>query len=437
MNSQPLAPSGLVLIRPINAGGQGEVWLAEASTGIHVAVKYMHMTGTEEQQAEDRRRFKREIDCQKSLSHPGVLPVLTADLVQTVPFYVMPLATCSLREVLKNNPQGLDETEAVRIFAAVVDAVAHAHANNVIHRDLKPENILMMDSQPMLSDFGLGRRLYSGSTTLTVKGLAWGTIHYSAPEQFSDLHTATPSADVYALGKILYELFTGKIPLGSLDYELVPASYRYAIMTATREAPGDRYASAVDFQREISILAQGPEVLTAPSTRAAEVARQLAAGGPTSTVSDLVRIFIENSSDSNLYCAVLIDLPGTVLVQMATTTRVEFAQIVRTFDTFAAGSHPWEYADKIATFLRAIFKASMDFEVRQIVIRRFLTLGATHNRFFVRDVFVDVVREAITDPMYVPFVADLLRADESGRNFVGRELRRVALPPAILDVMAA
>jgi hypothetical protein len=423
-------------IARIDGGGQGEVWRSTGDDGSTVAIKFMHLAGSQEEQDEDRRRFKREITCQSSLSHRGVMPVLGSNLSATPPFMIMPVADESLRGVLNRSASGLAEGEAVGLFEQILEAVAYAHGEGVIHRDLKPENVLLLNGAPLLADFGLGRRLYSGSTVLTVKGLGWGSHGYSAPEQFSDLHSAEASADVYALGCILYEMFTGRQAALGVDLLQVPASYRYVIMTATQKDPAKRFASANEMLREISILTNGPEALLAPGDRARALIQQIAAGDGTNA-QELIRVLIDNSEDVQLYMTVFVQTPETVLAVLAQAHGSEYKEIVRIFDGYADGGHPWSFTDTLASFLRAVYNASTDIEVHTIVMTRLLILGYQHNRWYVRDVFVEVVTTALRQPMYAPIVAGILRANPDPIDFVREPLQKVSLPAVIANVLAA
>lgn len=420
----------------IDGGGQGEVWRATGDDGSTVAIKFMHLAGSQAEQDEDRRRFKREITCQSSLSHTGIMPVLGSNLAATPPFMIMPVADESLRDVLVRTGGGLPENDAVRMFEKILEAVAYSHSEGVIHRDLKPENVLVLSGEPVLSDFGLGRRLFSGSTVLTTKGVGWGSHGYSAPEQFSDLHSVDASADVYALGCILYEMFTGQPAAMGVDLTLVPASYRYVIMTATQKVPAKRFASASEMLREISILTNGSEALLAPGDKARELIQQIAAGDGTNA-QELVRVLIDNSEDVQLYMTVFVQTPETVLAELARTHTGEYKEIIRIFDGYADGGHPFSFTDTLASFLRAVFNSSSDVEVHTIVIERLLNLGYQHNRWYVRNVFVEVLTVALRQPMYAPIVAGILRDNPESHEFVREPLQRISLPRIVVEALAA
>ncbi|WKK73303.1 serine/threonine-protein kinase [Rathayibacter oskolensis] len=419
----------------INAGGQGEVWRGVSASGEDVAIKFMHLVGGPTQQDEDRRRFRREITCQTSLVHKGIVRIHASNVEAAEPFLVMDLADESLRDLLVRHPNGLDEEEAVRLFNSILDAVSYAHSEGVIHRDLKPENVLLIDGNPALSDFGLGRRMFSGSTSLTMSNVGWGSYAYSAPEQFTDLHGVDASADVFALGRILYELFTGKVAAHGIDFGAVPPSYRYVIMTATQINPARRFASATEMLREISILSS-PSTLLAPGERAREIIREIAAGD-NRRMAELTRLLIDHSNDVELFMKAFVQTPETVLSSMARERPDEFREVMRIFDGYAEGSHPWSFTDTLAFFLRAAFRASNDIEVRSEIIARLLDMGYQHNRWYVRDIFVEVVSTALRDATYSPIVARILRENPPSREFVRAPLLSISLPQVVREALAA
>jgi eukaryotic-like serine/threonine-protein kinase len=117
----------------------------------------------------------------------------------------------SLKKVLDDRG-ALPMAEGLGIMRRLCDAVAYAHDNAVLHRDLKPDNIIMArDTDPILTDFGLAKDVQSGMN-LTMEGQRIGTPLYMAPELLLDAVKATAQSEVYALGAILYQVLTGKVP---------------------------------------------------------------------------------------------------------------------------------------------------------------------------------------------------------------------------------
>jgi serine/threonine-protein kinase len=108
----------------------------------------------------------------------------------------------------------LPEADVRRLGAAIADGVAAAHARGIIHRDLKPANIMLDGDQPKIVDFGIAKHL--GSRSAVTTGRMIGTLAYMAPEQFASGMIA-PCTDIWALGTIVFELVTGRLPFENFD----------------------------------------------------------------------------------------------------------------------------------------------------------------------------------------------------------------------------
>jgi serine/threonine-protein kinase len=159
------------------------------------------------------QRFLREIALSRELDHPGIVPVLDTGDADGLPFYVMPLvAGPSLRQRLADAGR-LSIAEAVAIAAEVADALAYAHARDVLHRDIKPENLLLADERVVVTDFGVGKALnVAGGSSLTDTGFIVGTPAYMSPEQAAADPELDGRSDLYSLGVVLYEMVGGVVP---------------------------------------------------------------------------------------------------------------------------------------------------------------------------------------------------------------------------------
>lgn len=200
------------LVRLLGRGGMGTVWLAERADGEfnkRVALKLVNRDGDPHELA---RRFRVERQILAALAHPNVAALhdgnTTAD---GLPYFVLeyvdgrPLTQFCDEEML-------DIRERLRLFAAVVAAVAHAHSRLVVHRDLKPSNVLVTaDRQVKLLDFGIAKLLDGRNPELTERDGFALTPRYAAPEQING-GPITVATDVYALGVLLYELLCGRSP---------------------------------------------------------------------------------------------------------------------------------------------------------------------------------------------------------------------------------
>jgi serine/threonine protein kinase len=280
----------IIPMSPVQAGGQGTVWEGEIEgTGIKVALKYLTPDPASPTPAEDRKRFLREVRCQAELSHPNIVRVLGHNTEDDPPWYYMHWAATTLRAKIKANPTGLPEAEAIAIFAEILDAIEYAHSEGVLHRDLKPENVISIDGVFQVSDFGLSRQLGSDSATLTMTNVGMGTLAYGAPEQFVDAHSADQRADVFSLGKILYELLTGKLPFPTVDIGELQPKFRYVVQKAIHNDPDRRYRTVAEMAREVKLLSEDSDALQPPTERAKRLLEEIVAGNE-DKIDDLNRL---------------------------------------------------------------------------------------------------------------------------------------------------
>lgn len=235
------------LVRRIDVGGMGEVYLARQRTafGREVAVKIIRSDLVHDVTA--RKRFLREAEVNAYLKHEHILPLLEFGEEQGRLFLVTPyIEGGTLARRLQHGTLSLDEIH--QLFSALAQAVAYLHRRGVIHRDLKPGNILLDSAEDSdqiyvrLIDFGIASLQGSAaSAPLTMAGHEMGTLAYMAPERVNGI--AAPSNDIYSLGVILYQMFTRTLSTnGTLD--ALPAPMRQVVQYATAANPNERLASA-------------------------------------------------------------------------------------------------------------------------------------------------------------------------------------------------
>lgn len=164
------------------------------------------------QDAQFRARFEREARVVASLEHPAIVPVYDYGEYDGRLFLVMRLMSGgSLAAKLKGGPLPLKE--AVRILGRLAPALDAAHAQGLVHRDLKPANILFDRwGEPYISDFGIVKVVDDTETALTMAGGIVGTPAYMSPEQVQSKAAIDGRSDIYALGCILFEMLTGRLP---------------------------------------------------------------------------------------------------------------------------------------------------------------------------------------------------------------------------------
>jgi len=200
------------ILDEIGRGGMGVIYLARQRHPQRiVAVK--RVLDYHVDSHETLKRFRREADAAASLDHPNILPIYeVSESEDGLPFFSMKFATGGSLRKLGQALRGKSR-QCVQLMAKVARAVEHAHSQGILHRDLKPGNILLDGrGEPLVSDFGLAKWL-DANTDVTKSLTTFGTPGYTAPEQAeAKAATLTPTADVYSLGAILFELLAGRAP---------------------------------------------------------------------------------------------------------------------------------------------------------------------------------------------------------------------------------
>ena len=239
------------LIRRIDMGGMGEVYLAQQRTAFNreVAVKIIRDDLARDPLA--RARFFREAEVSSNLKHDHILPLFEFGEVDGRLFLVTPyISGGTLAQRLHADSLSLAEVQ--QLFTALAQAVAYIHRRGIVHRDLKPNNILLDDEEASgrvyvrLIDFGIAAKQgEEASPPLTPSGHEMGTLAYMAPERLNGI--AAPSNDIYSLGVILYQMLVSYLPLGEgLVTHTIPAPLAAIAWRCMAEKPEDRYASVTD-----------------------------------------------------------------------------------------------------------------------------------------------------------------------------------------------
>jgi serine/threonine protein kinase len=203
----------------LGSGPLGQVFKGkQLSTGVDVALKelkdifgYFSFL----QRSEVMKRLKKELQAQAAVRHPAMVQVLELNLDTARPYFALELCSGSLRdEMTESDGKGLKVPAAIRFFLQVCYGLRAAHASGLTHQNLKPENVLVDPlGNAKLADFGLTRVIEVDST----KGMpqvivGTGGMGYLPPELLSRQKNVGPSADVYSLGILFYELLTGMLP---------------------------------------------------------------------------------------------------------------------------------------------------------------------------------------------------------------------------------
>ncbi len=198
----------------LGSGGMGQVYrVKDLREGVERALKVLHPS--DEPDADNSGRFRREAQILSKIQHPAVPRILDSGLDEGRLFIVTELVdgTDLKLEIQRRGPWPV--AEAVALAATIADALASAHALGIVHRDVKPNNIMIAkDGTVRLLDFGLARGRGVDMATLTKTGVIVGTPAYMSPEQFQAL-VLDERSDVYSLGVVLFELLTARLPFSA------------------------------------------------------------------------------------------------------------------------------------------------------------------------------------------------------------------------------
>ncbi|MGF1947729.1 Stk1 family PASTA domain-containing Ser/Thr kinase [Enterococcus gallinarum] len=267
------------IIGNIGSGGMANVFLAhDLILDREVAVKVLRFDFQNDKNA--IRRFQREALAATELVHPNIVTVYDVGEEDGMQFLVMEYVKgMDLKRYIQTH-YPVPYLQIVDIVQQILSAVALAHQHRIIHRDLKPQNILINEEGVVkITDFGIAIALSETSITQTNSML--GSVHYLSPEQARG-SMATNQSDIYAIGIILYEMLTGKVPfdgesavtiaLKHFQDEIpsiriydknVPQSLENVVLKATAKEQADRYKTADEMREDLS-TALSPERLNEP-----------------------------------------------------------------------------------------------------------------------------------------------------------------------------
>jgi eukaryotic-like serine/threonine-protein kinase len=186
------------------------------------------------------KRFEREIKLMNSIRNPLVMYVLNYDLNESHPYFTMPLCNKSLKEMVKNIPYD----NQLKYSIEFCEGIKAIHDKGITHRDIKPENAMFLDDHIVISDLGLGRFDIRDSTSITETGQKGCTPGYMPPEYQNDRNAfknGTKTGDIYMVGKSLYYVFSGGLPVDNVLYDKLEPSIASIIKKCIDDNPRQRY----------------------------------------------------------------------------------------------------------------------------------------------------------------------------------------------------
>ena len=272
------------LIESIGQGGMAEIYRAyQPSVKREVVVKVLSHTLRDEPSFV--QQFMQEVDVIAHLQHPQIIPIYDFGQHDDDMYIVMAyMRGGTLADRIDQSQGGLQDEETIRLLDLIANGLDYAHSKDIVHRDLKPNNILMDEqNNPYIADFGLAK-FTEGKLELT-NTMMTGTAAYMAPE-IAQSGKSTKRSDIYALGIILFEMLTGKVPYqGKTPYKVLsahlhqpipkihelrpdlPEVMQIVIDKALAKEPADRFATARDLAGTFKLAMRTPNPTPVPKAK--------------------------------------------------------------------------------------------------------------------------------------------------------------------------
>lgn len=365
--------SGYNILSMLGEGGMARVYEVEKD-GVKYAMKVCVPQGED-----DVPRFKREYRMLSSIHHQNVITVFDEGEVDGVPYYIMERGQSSLADLVNRK---LSEDDKFKYVIQVCQGVEAIHSSGVIHRDLKPNNVIACDGILKVSDFGLGRFVQRDTISLTVTGSSMGSYGYAAPELNEGngaFKEGSPLLDVYALGGIIYYVFSNGARPDMINPRNVEADILSVVNKCREQDPGERFQSIQEVRVAIEAIEHSrhsytsiSEVLSDTSLSEKERANHsLGIYIKSDTIREVLDAYVMLRQGP--WNAIKMARPDYAIV-MANTVLKVFANDVCTWIQF-------NDVDIIAEMTTTLTTAALPDDVRVSLFKKALTYAVDYNRW--------------------------------------------------------
>lgn len=338
-------------------------------------------------------RFKREVRYLTKLDHPRIVKSEGYNLQDEPYFYSMRKYQTSLQSVLPE--LAADYQRLQLVFNNIFEGLEYLHNEGYYHRDLKPANVLYnSDNDLVLCDLGLCVNPNSDeSTRLTVTHMGGGTRYYCSPEQETDLKYVDQRTDIYSIGKMIYEAFTGSRPL-VLDFNQLPAAIQYVVKMSTKENRNQRFEFVEDLKRhfntamDLLINDTSKDDLLSIINEINNLNELDFVFSNHDSILDKFAHLLEGIREEENFHETIMKISGTSFKFLEDKYPDLCKSLIEEFITLInSQSWPFSYTDTLANHYEDIFNNINDVDTKGEILKGLLSLGTDHNRWYVMHKF--------------------------------------------------
>lgn len=390
-----------IVLEHIGAGGFGNVEKIKFTNGKIAAKKTFHPYQKLDNNLFDnvKNRFVREVQMLNNIHHANIMPIIGYDINVDPPYYIMPMASSSLSEDLKDlkNSQYI-----LSVLLDILSGLEELHSLGIVHRDLKPQNILKLSDRYVISDFGLISIKDTQISQLTQTGFRMSSDFYTAPEIVCELKNASPASDIFSFGCILHDFFgtTQRIPCQPI-YD-PDAQLSEIITICTRSNPEERFQTVSDLRESVVELFNN---LTNPVAPVLNLNSNFYfdenAGFDSKLLSDLIRKIDKDSIERNNVFNNISRSNIDKLIEHYnmsapnSTIRTNIEQFIKLYSIWIKDSqHIFAQCDVLSGYLEKFYLIINSVEVRAYILLSLLIMGTSHNRWYVEEKFMKYAIEA-------------------------------------------
>jgi len=398
-------------LESLGAGGYGRVYKVVGEDGKEYAKKVFNSERLlPEAIAEITRRFEREVKFQSHIDHPNVVKIIDSDLSLNPPFYIMELADCTLADELRNPHLAPNTSKALLDILAGLEAI---HSKGIKHRDLKPENVLHLqkgqsDDRYAISDFGLMTTEESQLSSLTETNVRGGTPMYAAPECWRNFKTATFASDIYSFGAILHDIYAPGVNRTPFSELTVDGPLKEIVEKCTKRLTKRRYRTVADLRAELfNIIDTAP--VSFASREEQDVINLLAQSSNLQDDEwDRVFYLIDDNNKQqvdnyNVFRAISLEhlrQLGENAPELLTAFAEDFCPFVK------SGTFNFDYCDVLADKMQIIYD-SCELDIQSQVATALLSMGKSHNRWYVMRKFIKMIGSNISNELADRFIIEM------------------------------